>query len=92
MPIDPDYAPGEAAPETGIYELLTMMGSRAGPREHNQAGAPLLPGPLRHDTLPRQRFSPSTHCRPSDLVQRSRIGDSNRPVGEAATATNDISG
>ena len=39
MPIDPDYAPSDAAPETGIYELLTMMGSPSRTREHIKAGA-----------------------------------------------------
>ena len=47
MPIDPDYgvAGVEAAPETGLYELLTMMGSPSGTREHIEAGAPLPPTP-----------------------------------------------
>jgi hypothetical protein len=45
VPIDPDYAPGEAAPETGIYELLTIMGSPSGTREHIEAGTPLPPAP-----------------------------------------------
>jgi hypothetical protein len=53
------HAPAEAAdnadrsglrarhgrPETGIYELLTMMGSPAGTREHIESGAPLPPAP-----------------------------------------------
>jgi 23S rRNA C2498 (ribose-2'-O)-methylase RlmM len=45
MPIDPDYAPGDAAPETGIYELLTMMGSPSRTREHIKAGARLPAAP-----------------------------------------------
>jgi len=39
MPIDPDYAPGDAAPETGIYELLTaltVLAARAGLDVHMQ--------------------------------------------------------
>ena len=32
-------------PETGIYELLTIMGSPSGTREHIEAGTPLPPAP-----------------------------------------------
>jgi len=45
LPIDPDHAPGEAARETGIYEVLTMIGSSSRTREHIKAGAPLPAAP-----------------------------------------------
>jgi hypothetical protein len=34
MASEPEYSPGERAPETGMYELLSVVGSPVGIHEH----------------------------------------------------------
>ena len=46
MASEPEYAPGESAPETGMYELLRIMGSPTETRVHVEAGKALPPAPF----------------------------------------------
>jgi hypothetical protein len=45
MASEPEYTPGDPAPETGTYELLRVVGAPAGLRMHAVAGTPLPPAP-----------------------------------------------
>jgi hypothetical protein len=45
MTSEPEYAPGDPAPETGTYELLRVVGAPAGPRVHAVAGTALPDAP-----------------------------------------------
>jgi hypothetical protein len=44
----PEHAPGDAAPATGIYEQLTVMGSPTGIRVDVAHGHPMPSAPLGH--------------------------------------------
>ena len=43
-----EYAPGDIAPTTGRYELITVLGARNGRAEYVMEGDPLPAAPRRY--------------------------------------------